>query len=194
MLAIEERVRLSDWPIEIAGVFSNKKKASGLSAASKLGLNTEHFGGPELFQDIEQAIKELEVDLVVLAGFMRLLPESFFQAFSGKIINIHPSLLPDFKGLNAQAQALEANVEEAGCSVHMVVPEMDAGRVLAQARVPVLEDDTVETLSERILEKEHLLYPAVIRGIQLGKIRLGNQLNKEDSENSLSLNELLELL
>ena len=102
-------------------------------------------------------------DLIILAGFMRLITPLFIQAFEGKILNIHPSLLPAFKGLNAQKQALEYGVKIAGCSVHIVTQDMDSGPILGQRAVPVLDGDTEDRLADRILEQEHLLYPEVIK-------------------------------
>ena len=173
MEAIARTITENAWSIEIVSVISNKSKAQGLEIAKNLGIKTEIIPkGEDFFEDLVRAVDRHQPDLVVLAGFMKLLPESFISRFENKIINIHPSLLPDFKGLDAQKQALEAGVKEAGCTVHLVTPQMDSGRILAQAKVDVLSDDTVETLSARILEKEHELYPQVVYAISSGKISL----------------------
>ena len=111
------------------------------------------------------ALKEENVDLVILAGYMRVLGDEFIDAFEGQIVNIHPSLLPDFKGLHPQRQALEAGVKKAGCTVHFVDKTLDGGPIIDQAVVDVLDDDTEESLSSRILEKEHVLYPHAIQTI-----------------------------
>lgn len=118
------------------------------------------------------ALGEHEVDLVCLAGFMRIVGKRFVTAYPDRILNIHPSLLPSFRGLHPQRQALEAGVKVAGCTVHVVVPEVDAGPIVGQATVPVLENDTVDTLSARILVEEHRLYPEVVRSFEDGRVTL----------------------
>ncbi len=146
---------------EIVIVISNKSKAFGLERARLAGIDTQiitkkQYPDPE---DHDRAVLEVlrkyEVDLVVLAGYMRILTDTFIQAYENKIINVHPSLLPAFKGLKAQWQAVEYGVKVSGCTTHFVIPEMDAGPIILQAPVPVLEDDTGETLAERILPEEH---------------------------------------
>ena len=126
------------------------------------------------FAKLTSAVLDLKPNLVVLAGFMRIVPTQLIEALPGKMINIHPSLLPDFKGLKAPQQALDAGVSQAGCTVHFVSPEVDSGAVIAQASVPVLSGDTEESLSLRILEEEHKLYPYVVRQIAESKISLEN--------------------
>lgn len=152
---------------EIAVVISNVPDAPGLAYAAAQGLKTVALNSKgvkraEFDQLLVAELDRAQVDLVVLAGYMRLLSPEFVQHYEGRMLNIHPSLLPSFKGLHAQKQALEAGVKIAGCTVHYVDTEMDTGPILMQAAVPVLTDDTEETLSARILEQEHQLYPAAI--------------------------------
>jgi phosphoribosylglycinamide formyltransferase-1 len=116
-----------------------------------------------------QLLRDHRIDLILLAGFMRLLSAGFVQAWQGRILNIHPSLLPQFPGLHAQRQALQAGVSESGCTVHFVDAGMDTGPIILQRRVPVLPDDTEETLAARILEQEHLAYPEAVRRVLQGR-------------------------
>lgn len=154
-------------------VISDQPGAAGLGRAAERGLKTLVIPrGNRTREDHEQeiltALSEQQVDLICLAGYMRLLSGHFIDAFRGKIINIHPSLLPAFPGLAAQRQALDHGVKWSGCTVHFVDETLDGGPIIAQSVVPVLEDDSEETLSARILEQEHLLYPAgvdlIVRG------------------------------
>lgn len=153
---------------EISLVVSDNPKAPALKSASGRGLETlvwerENFGSRAAFETgLAGELKSRRVELVVLAGFMRLLSPVFLNEFPDRVINIHPSLLPSFPGLEAQRQALEYGVKIAGCTVHYVNEVMDGGRIIAQAAVPVLPDDTRETLSLRILEEEHRLLPETI--------------------------------
>jgi phosphoribosylglycinamide formyltransferase-1 len=152
---------------EIALVISNRADAPGLEHARRLGLPAlclESRGVSRELHDARMiaALRDARVDLVCLAGYMRLLTREFIDAFPNRILNIHPSLLPSFPGLHAQRQALEYGVRIAGCTVHVVTEEMDAGPILAQACVPVLPGDTEETLSERILQAEHQLFTQAI--------------------------------
>jgi len=173
MEALAKSISANNWPIEISAVISNKAKAPGLEIAKELGIKTEFIRkGDDFYPQLIKTIKSYQPELIVLAGFMKLLPSEFIAEFENQIINIHPSLLPDFKGLNAQKQALEAGVSESGCTVHLVTAEMDAGRILAQARVQVKAEDSEESLKERILEKEHKLLPEVVYGISQKKILL----------------------
>lgn len=164
---------------QIIGVISDNPKADGIAFAQSNNLpcfvverRKKELSLEDFFSNLTKTVSDLAPDLIVLAGFMRLLPKDLVLAFDGKIINIHPSLLPAFKGLRAQQQALNAGVTQAGCTVHYVVPEMDSGAIIEQATVPVLPGDTEESLSARILAEEHILYPAVVRKIVEGKIRL----------------------
>ncbi len=159
----------SDYPAEITLVLSNKADAAGLDYAAQNGIPTEilnhkDFDSRESFDTKMQLVLEKHgIELVCLAGFMRILSADFVAKWPDKILNIHPSLLPKYKGLHPQRQALEANEDESGCSVHLVTKELDDGPILAQSRVPIHPDDTEESLSARILEAEHLLYPAVLK-------------------------------
>lgn len=155
---------------EIAVVISNKPDAKGLDTARQLGLTALAIpsrGVPREQHDalVVAELRKHRVDLVCLAGYMRLLTPVFIDAFAGRILNIHPSLLPAFPGLDAQKQAFDYGVKITGCTVHYVTEQMDAGPVILQAAVPVLSDDTVETLSQRILDQEHRLYTEAIRHV-----------------------------
>jgi phosphoribosylglycinamide formyltransferase 1 len=158
-------------------VISNRPEAKGLARARARGLPALALpsrGRERESYDLELAATLLDhnVDLVCLAGFMRLLSPRFTAAFAGRILNIHPSLLPAFPGLDAQQQALDYGVKFSGCTVHLVDASLDGGPVVMQAVVPVREDDTVATLSARILEREHRIYPAAIGRILSGKYRI----------------------
>ena len=165
--AIADRVASGELAAEIAVVLSNRADAKGLESARARGLHAVCLPSKGLDREVydQSVIEELQrnrVDLVCLAGFMRLLSARFVRAFAGRILNIHPSLLPAFPGLDAQHQALEHGVKVAGCTVHFVDEELDAGPIVLQATVPVLDDDTAETLSARILIEEHRLYSQAI--------------------------------
>ena len=168
MLALSDAIRAGTIPnAEIAIVISDKASARGLELAAERGIETraiERRGRTreEHEQEIIAALRERQVGLVCLAGYMRLLSPCFVDAFRGRILNIHPSLLPSFPGLDAQRQALEHGVKVSGCSVHFVDERLDGGPIIMQRTVPVFEGDTVETLSARILEQEHLLYPEAV--------------------------------
>lgn len=166
----------ADLPIEIRAVISNCADAYGLTRAEQAGIPTavlDHKQFPDR-ESYDTALQEL-IDsygpkLLVLAGFMRILSDGFVRHYEGRMMNIHPSLLPKYRGLNTHARAIEAGDREAGCSVHFVTPELDAGPVIAQARVPIHEDDTPETLAARVLEQEHRIYPEAIRLFAEGKL------------------------
>ncbi|MGI8744272.1 MAG: phosphoribosylglycinamide formyltransferase [Bryobacteraceae bacterium] len=152
----------------ISVVISNRSDARGLDVASRLGfpaicLPSKGVPREEYDRQLVRELKSWKVDLVCLAGFMRLLTPDFIREFPQRILNIHPSLLPAFPGLEAQAQALAHGVKIAGCTVHFVNEEMDAGPIILQAAVPVLPDDTVDSLSARILKEEHRIYSEAIR-------------------------------
>jgi phosphoribosylglycinamide formyltransferase 1 len=173
MLAISDAIKAGTiQEAEIVLVLSDKGDAPGLLAADERGLKTricERKGRnrEEHEREIMEILKEFRVDLVCLAGYMRLLSPCFIEAFRNRIVNIHPSLLPAFPGLDAQRQALEHGVKVSGCTVHFVDETLDGGPIIAQRAVPVLEDDTVESLSARILEQEHKLYPEAISKVLL---------------------------
>ena len=168
MLALSDAVRDGTIPnAEIAIVISDKGTARGLILANERGIETraiERRGctREEHEQVIIAVLRERNVDLVCLAGYMRLLSPCFVEAFRGRILNIHPSLLPSFPGLDAQRQALEHHVKESGCTVHFVDETLDGGPIIMQRTVPVMDGDTEESLSARILEQEHKLYPEAV--------------------------------
>jgi len=169
MLALSDAVREGRIPeAEVALVISDKAGARGLELAKERDIETlaiERRGRnrDEHEREIIALLRERQVDLVCLAGYMRLLSPCFIEAFRGRILNIHPSLLPAFPGLDAQRQALEHGVKVSGCTVHFVDETLDAGPIIAQRAVPVVDGDTVESLSARILEQEHQLYPEAIK-------------------------------
>lgn len=175
MLALHDAIRAGKIPnAEIAVVISDKADARGLALARERGIETlaiERKGRTreEHEREIIEKLRERRVDLICLAGYMRLLSPCFIDAFRGRILNIHPSLLPSFPGLDAQRQALEHGVKFTGCTVHFVDETLDGGPIVAQRVVPVLEGDTVETLSARILEQEHELYPEAVRSVLSSK-------------------------
>lgn len=166
-----------NFPAQVECVISNNPDAQGILSARKHNIPTfEVENNPLDIDGINTILHDYKVDLVCLAGFMRLLSTDFSREWESKVINIHPSLLPAFKGLNAQKQALDAGVKITGCTVHYVVPEVDAGPIIFQAAVPVLQDDNVATLSERILKMEHICYPHSIKLIAENKIILKNNI------------------
>ncbi len=170
-----------EFPAKIAVVISNKPDAYGLERAKLAGIPTitvPHgtFSSREAFdQEVDRHLREAGVKLVCLAGFMRLLSEQFVRGWKDRMINIHPSLLPSFKGLNTHARTLQAGVKIAGCTVHYVRPEMDEGPIIMQAAVPVLAGDSEENLADRILVQEHLIYPAAVRLIAEGRVRVAGE-------------------
>ena len=162
---------------EIAVVVSNVESAPGLQRARERGLNVFCASSKGLSREafdrrVIHVLEETRVDLVCLAGFMRLLSPSFIQAFRNRILNIHPSLLPAFPGLDAQRQALEYGVKVSGCTVHFVDEGLDSGPIVLQAAVPVLDGDTEELLAARILEQEHQIYPKAIQYVLDERIRI----------------------
>ena len=171
MLALHDAIRAGKIPnAEIAVVISDKADARGLALAAERGIETiavERQGRKRDAheEEIIEILRERRVDLICLAGYMRLLSPCFIDAFRGRILNIHPSLLPSFPGLDAQRQALEHGVKFSGCTVHFVDETLDGGPIIAQRVVPVLAGDTVATLSQRILEQEHQLYAEAVRSV-----------------------------
>ena len=167
--AIIDSIEKNNLAAEISLILSNVPDAYALQRGKKHGLESV-FLNPKNFpsrDDYEKQMIELlktkSIDLVCLAGFMRILGKKFIEAFSGKIINIHPSLLPAFPGLNAQEKALEHGAKFSGCTVHFVNEEVDGGAIILQAIVPILDEDDAQSLSDRILEQEHIIYPEAIR-------------------------------
>lgn len=165
--AIARNVACGNIPAKIALVVSNREQAPGLEIARNMGLKTLYIPSKgkdrEAYdQEVVAALEDAQVDLVCLAGFMRMLSPVFVRAFPGRILNIHPALLPAFPGVDAQKQALDYGVKFTGCTVHIVDEGMDTGPIVLQAVVPVLDGDTVETLSARILKEEHRIYSEAI--------------------------------
>ena len=167
-----------DYPVQIALVVSNRPKAGGLQHAADASLphNTiDHrdYDDREAFEDaLDQALKAAKVKYVVLAGFMRILTETFVDRWRDRIINIHPSLLPAFRGVDVHARVLEAGVRFTGCTVHYVRPELDDGPIIGQAVTPVHPEDDEASLAARVLELEHTLYPVCIRRVVEGRARI----------------------
>ncbi|HET6962794.1 MAG TPA: phosphoribosylglycinamide formyltransferase [Terriglobia bacterium] len=175
--AIARQIDDGKLSAEIGVVVSNVESAPGLQRARERGLNVFSASSKGLSREafdrqVIHVLEENRVDLVCLAGFMRLLSPSFIQAFRNRILNIHPSLLPAFPGLDAQRQALEYGVKVSGCTVHLVDEGLDYGPIVLQAVVPVLDADTEESLSARILEQEHQIYPKAIQYVLDGQIRI----------------------
>jgi phosphoribosylglycinamide formyltransferase-1 len=175
--AIAGNVASGALPAEIAVVISNRTDARGLETALSRGLNAVCLPSKGLDREVYDRslaaeLHKHDVDLVCLAGFMRLLSAGFIREFRERILNIHPSLLPAFPGLDAQHQALAHGVKITGCTVHFVDEDLDAGPIVIQAAVPVRDDDTVETLSERILKQEHRIYSEAIGIVIAGKYRI----------------------
>lgn len=179
MSALIDAAKVPDYPAEIVLVLSNRPDAAGLARAREAGIATaaiDHapFGADrEAFERaIDAALTAHRIDIVCLAGFMRLLSPWFVTRWSGRMLNIHPALLPQFKGLHTHRRALEAGVARHGATVHFVVPEMDSGPIVAQESVPVIEGDTEETLAARVLEVEHRIFPQALRLVAEGKATL----------------------
>ena len=150
-------------------VISNKPNAAGIKKAKDLGIptqvideNFEELNGLDFEAKLEEILNTYEVKIICLAGFMRILSKDFIEVFKGRILNIHPSLLPKYKGLNTHARALASNEQFAGCSVHLVTSELDGGPVLAQSKISIDKTDNVESLSTKVLKEEHILYPKVL--------------------------------
>lgn len=179
MVSLAEAAQAPGYPAEIALVISNIPDVAGLDRARGFGIATATVDHRPFGKDrqaferaVDEALRVNQIDLIVLAGFMRILTPWFVARWEGRMINIHPSLLPLFKGTHTHCQALEAGVTEHGCSVHFVVPELDAGPVILQAKVPVLPGDDEETLAKRVLVEEHKLYPAALAEVASGRAKL----------------------
>ena len=175
MAALAEAVGDPAYPAEIVAVISDKAEARGLNAAAALGIEAkaitraEHPGKEALDAALDAELTRFRADIVCLAGYMRLLTPAFTQKWAGRLINIHPSLLPLFAGLDTHRRAIEAGMRIHGCTVHFVTAEMDAGPIIAQAAVPVLPEDSEEALARRVLEAEHKLYPLALRLVADGR-------------------------
>jgi phosphoribosylglycinamide formyltransferase 1 len=188
MAALIEAAKAQDYPAAIVLVVSNRPDASGLIRAREAGIATaivDHRPFGEDREAFERALdEELQahrIDLVCLAGFMRILTPGFVRRWSGRMLNIHPALLPLFKGLHTHRRALEAGVKRHGATVHFVVPEMDSGPIVAQDSVPVLAGDTEESLAQRVLEVEHRLYPRALRLVAEGRATFPASSNRDAS-------------
>lgn len=180
MQAILAQAASGELPVDIRAVISNRPDAAGLATARAAGIHTEtldhrEFDGRDAYdRALQAAIDRHAPALVVLAGFMRILTPAFVQHYHGRLLNIHPSLLPAFRGLNTHTRALEAGAREHGASVHFVTEELDGGPVIAQIAVPVHAGDSADDLAARVLEAEHRLYPAVIGWFATGRLRWNN--------------------
>ncbi|EJF88696.1 phosphoribosylglycinamide formyltransferase [Bartonella tamiae Th307] len=169
MESLIKESRADGFPAEIVAVISDNSNAKGNEKAINLNvplhiIEREKFSNKESFEvSILEMLSQYEPDILCLAGFMRLISKRIIMPFDGRILNIHPSLLPLFKGLDTHQKALDAGVKLSGCTVHLVTEGMDEGRILAQAAVPVLKDDTPQSLAQRVLHAEHILYPAALK-------------------------------
>ena len=177
--ALIDSVRTGDSPVRIRAIISNRADAYGLQRARDAGIDTavlDHkaFDGREAFDTaLVELIDGYQPQLVVLAGFMRILSAGFVRHYHGRLLNIHPSLLPKYKGLHTHQRALEAGDGEHGCSVHFVTEELDGGPLVVQAVIPVELDDTPESLAQRVHRQEHQIYPLAVRWFAEGRLRLG---------------------
>ena len=178
MLALLKATKAADYPAEIVGVISDKADAGGLAKPAAEGIATfafvrKEFASKEAHEEaILSQLEALSPDIICLAGYMRLLSGHFIQAYEGRIINIHPSLLPLFPGLHTHQRAIDAGMRIAGCTVHFVTEGMDEGPVVGQAVVPVLTDDTADSLAARVLTVEHQIYPQSLRLVAEEKVRM----------------------
>ncbi len=178
MMALAEACREPSFPAEIALVLSNRPDAGALERAAKLGIETavvDHkaFDSRLAFEDaVHDRLVDAKIDIICLAGFMRILSGSFVGRWQGKMLNVHPSLLPSFPGLDTHARALEAGVRLHGCTVHIVTPELDAGPIVVQAAIPVFNRDTPESLATRLITEEHRCYVVGLRLMAAGRLTL----------------------
>jgi len=189
MAALIEAAKAGDFPAEIAVVISNRAEAGGLDRARASGIATEVIESKPFGNDraafekvLEETLGRYRIELICLGGFMRLFTAGFVQRWYGRMLNIHPSLLPSFPGLDPHGQALKAGAKISGATVHFVIPETDAGPIVMQGAVPVRNDDTAEALSERILAVEHRIYPEALRLLASGRLRLVGDLCRIDGE------------
>src|SRR5437660_1608576 len=181
MTALVEAARRQDFPAEIVVVISNKADAGGLASARDSGIPTVTIESALYGQDragfeakLQSTLDQYGVDLICLGGFMRLFTAGFVQRWHGRMLNIHPSLLPSFKGLDPHGGVLAAGVKISGATVHFVTPEMDSGPIVTQAAVPVHDDDTAATLAARVLAVEHRIYPLALRLVAEGCVRIAD--------------------
>ena len=179
--AILEAAAAPDYPAAVVAVIANKADAPGLQLAAAAGVATEIVPSQGVTdrtvydQSLQGAIDRYVPDLIVLAGFMRILTADFVNHYAGRMINIHPSLLPSFTGLHTHQRALDAGVHLHGCTVHFVTAELDHGPMIAQAAIPVWPDDTVASLAARVLTEEHRVYPAAVRWFAEGRLKVVGQ-------------------
>ena len=185
MAALIDAARSEDFPAEIAVVISNRADAGGLERARASGVPTAVIESKPFGKDragfeavLQPVLDQYGAELICLGGFMRLFTAEFVQRWYGRMLNIHPSLLPSFPGLDPHGQALKTGVKISGATVHFVIPETDAGPVLMQGAVTVADDDTAETLAQRILGIEHRIYPEALRLLASGKVRLEGDICK----------------
>lgn len=178
MEALVHAAQAADYPADIALVLSNRSDAAGLAFARSYGITTQvlahrDYATREAYDDaLDACLRQHRIELVCLAGFMRILTADFTRRWQGRMVNIHPSLLPAFKGLHTHQQALDAGVTLHGCSVHFVTPELDSGPLIIQAAVPVLPKDDADTLATRVLAQEHRIYPRALAWLAAGEITL----------------------
>ena len=178
MEAIVRTFNQEKWDAKLSAVISNRANAAGLGFAEKAGIPTrvvshKDYPDRESYDAVlQKTIDEYQPDLLILAGFMRILTTGFVEHYTGRMINIHPSLLPSFRGLHTHQQAIDAGVRVHGATVHFVTPELDGGPIIAQAIVPVFPDDNEDKLADRVLEQEHRIYPRVVRLIVEDRISL----------------------
>ncbi len=186
--ALASAIAENSWNLEISLLLSDRPKSKALNIASSLSIPSQvveksNLSSKQFSESLAKEVASVSPDLVVLAGFMRVLDRSFIASFQHRIVNIHPSILPSFKGLNAQAQALEAGVHFTGCTAHLVNEELDSGAILGQSIVPVLKNDSVLDLEARILKEEHILLPKVIHKLASGQIEISDK-GEVDFKNS----------
>ena len=195
-VSIAEAARKENWEAEglhIALVISNRPQAAGIEKARALGIPAvviDHKSYPsreDFEREMIKAIDPLNPAVIVLAGFMRVLTPLFTEHYAGKILNIHPALLPLFKGLDTHERALAAGVRVHGCTTHFVSPELDGGAIIGQAVVPVLPSDTPDSLAARGLKQEHILYPRTVRAVASGRVKLVDGKVQMDDETALQL-------
>lgn len=201
MQSLVRACQTPDFPAEIVCVLSNNLEAAGLKFAAEHSIPTrtiDHrdFGGREEFEaEITSYLTDLDIDLICLAGFMRLLTADFVNRWRDRILNIHPSLLPAFKGLHVHERAIESGARFTGCTVHYVRPEMDDGPIIAQAAVPILQDDTSDSLALRILEQEHKIYPLALKLVAENRVKIHGSrviIERADEQPDSLLNPTLE--
>jgi phosphoribosylglycinamide formyltransferase-1 len=178
MEAIVRACAAESWPAQVAAVISNRADAAGLDFARRhdiaaVVVDHKTFASRDAFDaELARAIDAFAPDVIALAGFMRILGDAFVQRYEGRLVNVHPSLLPAFTGLHTHRRAIEAGCKLAGATVHFVTPELDHGPIIAQAVVPVLPDDTEATLSARVLQREHVVYPLAVGWLVRGLLRV----------------------